>query len=112
MTKGALNTNGCQDPSGIKDTGNTDDGIQLEQRNCDRWIIQIERAALEWLEDITRQGIHIHLQSRCEGSCWADAGTNSAQSGALDSLVQFECIAPKRLVAEGVKPKDLPSGSD
>ena len=61
---------------------------------------------LELFEQTGRQRVYINLQPNGEGHFWANSGTHSSQSGSLDRLVQFERIAPKRLIAERIKTED------
>src|SRR4051794_11572748 len=64
---------------------------------------------MEMLNQIAWQGVHVNLQTRCERRLGTHSGTNSALSGYLDRLMEFECIAPQRLIAERIKAKDLAS---
>lgn len=61
----------------------------------------------ELLAEIGRQGVYVYLQPYRQGRLGAHPCPDPAQPGAFDGLVQLERIAPKRLIAKGIKAETL-----
>jgi len=63
----ALNTDRSESSRRIEGPGEAHDRIQFEQPDSNCRIIEIDLSALKLLEEVRRQGIHVHLKPDGEG---------------------------------------------
>ena len=88
-----------RDGVGGVDAGlHADDGVQREQGDRGRRVVQVDLPRLELRHQCGGERVHVHLEPDAECGLGADA---------LDHLVHLERIGPERLVAEGVEPEDV-----
>jgi hypothetical protein len=96
----------------IESTRHTDDGVELEQCERRRRIVQVGLTAPELLAEPAGQCIDVDLQPDAECGRRAQTGSDTAVLRTGDRLVEMELAAPEILVAEGVVAKDLPPLAD
>src|SRR5215216_2729497 len=103
MANGALNADRPQRALSVEEAGHTNDRLQLEQRQCDRWIIEIDLASLQLVNQAGRQRVHVDFEAKGERILRAEARPDPAEIGALDCLMQVQLITPVGLIAERVE---------
>src|SRR6476661_3968449 len=99
MAEGALDPDRLERVAG-ENAGYAYDGIQLEQRDGDRRIVEVDAAFLNLLEQIAGKRVDIDLQADGERRPRAHAWSHASERGALDGLMQSQRIAPEGLIAE------------
>jgi RNA polymerase sigma factor (sigma-70 family) len=109
MTERTLDARRRDVAGGIEATGHPDHGVELEQCQRGRRVVQVDLTPLELLAKASRQRVDVDLQTDGERGSGAEAATDAAVLGAGDRLVQMELAAPEILVTECVVSEDLPS---
>ena len=94
----ALGVEGCLD---------ADDGIQLQQQQRHRRVVQVDLPALDGQYDALGQSVGIDLQAHRQRGLGANARPHAAVLGAGDRLVELKRVPEELLVAERVKPEDV-----
>jgi hypothetical protein len=103
----ALDTDRPEAPVVLEEPADADHGVELEERQGGRGIVEVHPAALELTADLLREGVGVDLQTDAHRGLRAYAGADATKLRALDRLVQLQRIAPERLVAERVEPEDV-----
>src|SRR5262245_28695582 len=109
MAERALNAHRLQTAVLVDDACHADHGLQLEQPERGRRIVEIDFLLLELLLERVGQRIPIDLQSDRQGCLRTDAAAYAAILDSGDRFVQLQGIAPERFTPERVKAKDLPT---
>src|SRR5437016_5615133 len=112
MTDRALNTYRAQTPLVIKKACHSHNRIKLEQSKRVRRIVQVHFAETNFLNKISRQSIHINLQSEIKRSFRTQANAYASELLAFNRLVQLECVTPKCFITESIKTKCSPAFQD
>src|SRR5262249_46341433 len=79
-----------------------DHGVELEQRERGRRVVEVDLAATELLAEAARQRVDVDLESHAERGRGVEPLPDAAVLIAGDCLVQMELASPEVLVAEGV----------
>src|SRR5215471_11080651 len=96
----------------VKESLHAHYGIELEQRNRDRGIVQINRVLAQSADHLGRKSVHVHLQPHTQRGFGAESPTFTAEARALNGAVQLKGATPEGLVAEGVEPERLAARCD
>ena len=111
MTESAGDADGLKRAVGKK-PADTYDGVQFQESQRHRGIIEIHFALAELLLEVLRQRVGIYLQAEGEGRSRAYAITAAAICLAGNSFVQAQCAAPKFFIAESIEAKCLATSGD
>src|SRR5690348_2796112 len=96
-----LNADGTERSLRIEKAFDADDGVQFQERESDRGIIQIDLAGFQLCLQGQRKRIDVDFESDRQRRRRADARTNAAEVCSFDGFVQLQLAAPKSLVAKG-----------
>src|SRR5262249_35446197 len=107
MTQRALDADRFDILLSVEKSRDTDDGIQLQQRESSSGVVQIDSSFRDALAHGIGQRVHIHLQSHSQRRFRTDAWPHTPELLSGDRLMQLKCITPEPFVPEGVEPKDL-----
>src|SRR5262245_661922 len=92
------------DPDRLEMTGAVDraldaeDGVELQQRDGDGWVVQIDLLRLERVDDARRKRVDVDLESHRE---------RGRRTDLRDGFLHPQHVRPELLVAERVESKDL-----
>src|SRR3569833_411993 len=107
MTQSALYADRLQAQPGTERARQTDNRIELQQRQRHRQIIKIHQPGAQLPLQGSWQSIDIHLQANGERRFRADTGAYSSKTTAFDRLVQPQSASPESLIAKGVEAEHL-----
>jgi hypothetical protein len=82
----------------VEEALGSEDGVEPQQRRCDRRVVEVDLASAQRLHNVARQGIHVHLEAKTE---------HLPRTQRPYRLVEAQLTAPERFVAEGVESEDL-----
>ena len=108
----ALNADRLDGAISVKEARDADDCIELEQRERRRRVVQIHLSSFELLLERSRNRIEIDFEADAQCGLGAHTGPDAAIAFAGNRLVELQCIAPERLVAERIESKSLPPVGD
>ena len=91
----------------VKKTGDANYRIQFEEGQRNRRIIEIDLAMLYLFQQIAWKCIYIYLQANGQGGLRTDSRAYSTKLGSLDGLIQFQRVAPERLITKCVETEDF-----
>jgi hypothetical protein len=109
VAQGALRADRAQAAVRFEKSGQADDCVELEQSQCDGRIVQIDAALAQIFDQCTGERIDVHFQPDRQRRFRAYTGAHTAESLALDRLVQLDGVAPEGLVSERIEAKNLPA---
>src|SRR5580765_4172977 len=112
MADGALDSHRSQASGMVKESGETHDSVQLQQRDGHRRILEIDLSCLESTDKGLWQRILIHFQSHREGGLRTNAGPHPSKLFSFDCLMNLERTAPIVLVSERVVTKCVAAAID
>ena len=106
VTKRALDAHRLDAAVGVGEGGDTDDGVELEQGDGRRWIVEVDLAGLDLFLQSVWQRVCIDLEADGQRGFWRDARADAAVFLTGNGFMQLkrvapEGLAPERLVAEG-----------
>src|SRR5215216_1542370 len=107
MANGTCQPNFFERAVRIKGALNPKHGIELDQIQGHRGIVEIHFSMFQLLDELLRQGLRIHLQAHSQGRARADTGAHTTQVCAFYGAMQLKGVAPEGFVTERVKPEDL-----
>src|SRR5215813_6908550 len=105
MAQGALNTDRCQpDARGVEKSRQPNNGIQSQQCQGCRRIIEIDVPAAYSLHELLRKGINVYFETEIECSPRTQAARNC--------LVQPKLASPKGFITKSIEAKRLSTFGD
>src|SRR5262249_48423794 len=93
----------------VKGSFQTEDGIELDQGQRSRRIIEVDLTLLDLLHQIRGQRININFQTNCERRLGTHPWSDAAELAALNCILKFELICPVDFIAERVVTENSPS---
>src|SRR3954465_14516284 len=106
MTQSALDADRCQLSRRIKESGESDNRIELQQcKRCCR-TVQVNVSSTNSLQKLVGYGIDIHFQAEPQCRLRAESGAHAPETHAGNCLMQHELASPERLIAKCVEPKN------
>jgi hypothetical protein len=105
MTEGALQADGLEASVRVGMPGHADDGVELEQGERRRRVVEVHPPRPKLILERGRKRIHVDFQADRERGPRADASADAAESLAFDRLVKLKRVPPVGLVSEGVVPE-------
>jgi hypothetical protein len=108
----ALNADGAERSIALEEAGQTEDRVQLQQRERVLRIVEVQRAVDNPIEHFRWERLSIHLEPELQRHPRGQAGPDAAEPFALDGLMEPKRPSPERLVAKRIEPEDSPSGAD
>src|SRR5690348_14195244 len=109
MAECALDAHRLDAAIGVGEGGDTDDRVQLEQRDRRRWIVEVDLACRELLLQSVRQRVRVDFEADGQRRLGRDAGTDTAVLRTGNGFVQLERVTPKGLAAESVVAESPPA---
>ena len=101
-----------QPATAVEEALDADDGIQLQQRQRHRRVVQVDLAGLDRGRRLLRDRRRVDLEPGGQRGFRAEARADAAVLRAGDRAMQLQRVAPERLVSERVVAEDVPPGEE
>ena len=89
----------------IEEPGQTNDGIEAQQLDGNRRIVQIHITVPQLRNQIRRQCVHIDFEAHRQSRVRTHARPNTTQGCTFDRVVQLQRAAPKGVIAKCIEPE-------
>ena len=107
MAKSALDSDRADASFLVKQAGNTDDGVEFEQRERRCWVLEIDLALFELLLERAGEGVRVDLEAHRQRGLRAHSASDAAVFLTGDRLVELKRVSPEGLAAESLVAEDL-----